>query len=743
MKNKKSYSMSDKKVFKDYPFKECNFSIIALRLLKDRNEKNITKILKDEWYLFNDWYKLNETQDQLVCNKDKKLIRNLYGQNISISAVVGKNGSGKSSLMGIIYRLLNNLSYLITIGLERNAAEPLYYVKGVFATLYFESEGKLGSITCQDSDMQFNWGKETILMSYEWRNDNISEGELEYNRQFIARHFCYTLVENYALFSLTSDEFGRDNAERNPAKALQKKRFKDENYCIKYAQGEWLDSLYKKNDGYQACIGLEPYKWQCVLDINNQRELAIERTTALFLDAGKEPLFDNYCYHGLSLILDKQCASRMVNDSADYKNWTLHPESELEGNFQKNVDTVTSLLLRAYGYNRLNFEDDIVVELGTYIVIKTLTIIQRYDQYVKFRFLGLPKQFARSARTTFNKYKKKWREQYPDLDVPYSSITEAAKDLCSLLRNDTSHVSLKLHQALNMMDAIKAKYEVNQAWICPSISDYKEFKSVIYSDIDWKDVGQILEHLPPSIFSKELYLHKEGQENEELTLNELSSGERQYLQTTSTILYHIRNVISVEGQKGIAKYYNVNLILDELEVCFHPEYQQKFVFLLLSMLEKEKIQNKVNINVILVTHSPFVLSDIPKCNILCLEDGHKKEYALQETFCANIFDLLSGHFFMDNFVGVFSSNYTGDVIEQVYKLCDQKKRKKRKPQGQYKKLRAQVDIIGDEIIKTRLVEMLDEYIKEENELEHLRNRKIILESELKNITERIENYDAH
>lgn len=128
---------------KDYPFVHGNFAILDVRL-PDGNEDNVTKVLKKEWYLFNDWYRVNDERDGLVRNGKRDVVRNLYGRNITFSAVAGKSGSGKSSLMVVIYRELNNLSYLMTVGLERNAADPLYFVEDVYATVYFESDGKLG-----------------------------------------------------------------------------------------------------------------------------------------------------------------------------------------------------------------------------------------------------------------------------------------------------------------------------------------------------------------------------------------------------------------------------------------------------------------------------------------------------------------------------------------------------------------------------------------------------------------------
>lgn len=115
-------------------------ALVAVRLYDDTNQK-VRKVLKDEWYLLNNWYTLKD--DVLVENDDELTShRHLYGQNVTVQAIVGKNGSGKSSLLELIYRLFNNLSYIITRGMKRPKAEGICYIDGIHALLYFETEGK-------------------------------------------------------------------------------------------------------------------------------------------------------------------------------------------------------------------------------------------------------------------------------------------------------------------------------------------------------------------------------------------------------------------------------------------------------------------------------------------------------------------------------------------------------------------------------------------------------------------------
>ena len=39
--------------------------------------------------------------------------RDFFAKNISVYAIVGKNGSGKSTLLEIMFRMVNNLSYVL------------------------------------------------------------------------------------------------------------------------------------------------------------------------------------------------------------------------------------------------------------------------------------------------------------------------------------------------------------------------------------------------------------------------------------------------------------------------------------------------------------------------------------------------------------------------------------------------------------------------------------------------------
>lgn len=58
-----------------------------------------------------------------------------YGSNITVNALVGENGSGKSSLLELMFRMVNNFAAVLYRNTKCEAAEPLYYVLGIKAEL--------------------------------------------------------------------------------------------------------------------------------------------------------------------------------------------------------------------------------------------------------------------------------------------------------------------------------------------------------------------------------------------------------------------------------------------------------------------------------------------------------------------------------------------------------------------------------------------------------------------------------
>ena len=136
---------------------------------------------------------------------------------------------------------------------------------------------------------------------------------------------------------------------------------------------------------------------------------------------------------------------------------------------------------------------------------------------------------------------------------------------------------------------------------------------------------------------------------------------------------HPKNIGSEkqETTPNRAVYSNVNIVLDEVELYYHPQMQRALVKNLISSFENLKEAKGIkSINVCILTHSPFILSDIPMTNVLMLErnaKGHSISKAnIGESFAANINDLLADNFFLeDTLVGDFASQQIQLLIERI------------------------------------------------------------------------------
>ena len=170
--------------------------------------------------------------------------------------------------------------------------------------------------------------------------------------------------------------------------------------------------------------------------------------------------------------------------------------------------------------------------------------------------------------------------------------------------------------------------------------------------------------LPPSFFIPTLTIKNPDINGLPIEISKFSSGERQLLYTFSTYVYHIRNLLSIPKER--VAYRHICLILDEAEICFHPEYQRLFVSRLLFLIKSLNLNRFCAFNIIIATHSPFILSDIPRDNILYLDKGIAQERDhFVKPLAANISDILYQSFFLRNgFIGEWARTKINGLLKR-------------------------------------------------------------------------------
>ena len=105
--------------------------------------------------------------------------------------------------------------------------------------------------------------------------------------------------------------------------------------------------------------------------------------------------------------------------------------------------------------------------------------------------------------------------------------------------------------------------------------------------------------------------------------------------------------------------------MEEIELYYHPELQRQFIKYLLDGLMQMRFSDIKAISVMIVTHSPFVLSDIPTQNVLPLRNGKPAVRELL-SFGANIHDLLDSNFLMEKgSKGLFAEWVIKEVVKAL------------------------------------------------------------------------------
>lgn len=128
-----------------------------------------------------------------------------------------------------------------------------------------------------------------------------------------------------------------------------------------------------------------------------------------------------------------------------------------------------------------------------------------------------------------------------------------------------------------------------------------------------------------------------------------------------------------------------------------------------------KLNENCGFNILLSTHSPFILSDIPQQNILYLNEGEVENNKVKiNPFCANVNDILYQSFFLSKgFMGEFVRRKVLDLIEYLSNGTNNDE------YWNAKKARQFILTIGDPLVKEQLMAMYrdSEIVCKQNKIE--------------------------
>lgn len=143
-------------------------------------------------------------------------------------------------------------------------------------------------------------------------------------------------------------------------------------------------------------------------------------------------------------------------------------------------------------------------------------------------------------------------------------------------------------------------------------------------------------------------------------------------------------------------YPNENLwiLIDEAGSHLHPEWQAGYVEMLRSAAS-QIFTNRSNIQIILTTHSPIILSDVPRHDVLYLisKTDETRSIPRDRTFGQNIYKLFEESFFLKSVSGSLSTSVM-DRLEADLAHFEELSAEEREV------LKATIDIIGEDFIRS-------------------------------------------
>jgi len=597
------------------------------------NYKNIQK----QGFNFSAKYKCSF--DGKVLNIKKQEYLKIFPNNININAIVGKNGSGKSTIFKFILMLIffNKYKKLDKKDYEYTEEYDNFLKKEDIQSSNIGKNGNRGFLIIKKgkefyrltllvdllSKNTYQMGIVVTLNGVNLELNDLNEDDID----FFSIHY------NYLIDTLKDDS-------------------SDDNF---------IDKIYHKTDGYETPLLLEPYKrinGKEQIDIENLQYLSYSKFANIFrLGITNEFIetFFNPNFVKLSVNLEKLKSKIDLLSKNIFANPLVIVDNDNPIKMGKD---------HIFRYMKPNDFKNIITELYNQ---KNFLALNRI--YIAFKILE-------------KDYWKKFNWQNKNIYNAVFCSKNINESIESIIKNmNLPDIQEKLEKSnipkyeyQKILNAIKFETEI--------LNKNIKFQYFLNKKNKLEDLKKILEDISP-------WIDIEYFENDK-SYKSLSSGEKTIFAFMINLMYHINNLKDT-------KYKTINIFLDEVELGLHPDWQKRFLKYILKTI---RVFN-INVNLVFATHSPFILSDIPKENIVFLEDGvNKTENIKVDTFGANIHTLLSHGFFMeDGLMGEFAR----DEIEKVISILN----KTILTEEEIKEYQKFISIVGEPLIKNQLQKMLD------------------------------------
>ncbi|WP_457744024.1 AAA family ATPase [Sulfurimonas sp.] len=570
----------------------------------------------------------DEESNELTVEENKAYV-SIFPDNVNVTAIVGENGSGKSSLLEILMLLFFE-------------SKNFDIEKRIWLIFYNKTNNILDIKYFQNNNIVFDNIK---ISNRKTAKNSINESDDKkyfHSRSFQNNANFYNIYYNTSLDLISSEflEYCSNNIRTNSA-SMYDLDFKPQNRLNLFAFPSKKNKIIdiRKNEN---TIILNMYKSMKVLE---QKNVDLKKLL-IGLDSEK-----------INFIPKKINFSFLLEDAEyqikreDFKDIVFEKYNDLK------IDSLYAYLISSIlSISQVNYQNQ---ELTTYFFEDE--DIQVYLQN-KFNFIKneIPENDIVDPIFKLVKYILDNLEEFKNiLESKESSLSE-------LISNQGKSLNIAVYDIACLIDVLNG------------IEDKNILNKPLLNNKEY--ILKLLPVLPSFIGLDAIDKHN-------VHFSDFSSGEKNLINIIYSSIYY---TLLFSNNNNY-----INFFIDEMEIGLNPKWQKDIFNIMLKLFTNLHI----NINIFITSHSPFILSDLPKENVIFLEKGKQVDVDI-ETFGANIHTLLSHGFFMkDGLMGEFAKEQINDAIIKLNQT--------KLSEDDIKFCENIIKITGEPIIKRQMQKMLD------------------------------------
>jgi len=572
------------------------------------------QFIQKQGYLFHSGYEVSfDDKDKFwEVKKKENLDRLLYGNNISVTALVGDNGAGKSTILDIVRFMLFD---------EKRR-------RGINGFLVWEEEGNLEMIHSMEEKPYVIFKKEPVKNSLLPQNF-----KLIYYSDFLDLKYYLEDFDDgedaYTYMEEVGESFrNRDSIQVNISTS----------YLLRKHNNKVMDYFHsdiKKQITYYCDLKEKKLPFSLPQNLSVKME---------FLDID---IFDR--------VLDAPL------DAYEYKGTGHHGEINTNAYVVELLKSLQRIYENKTIRNLQPINDKQVLQWDVLVTFIYNLLSERQDNKESKHYYGEVDFILKNLLGNGISEESIWEElqQIFESDIYFGEDFAIYKEFYNTLLNCIVTPKIgDFYVEFSLPETVMEMIMENNLWryikpnnIYSSLDESIMYFPKMYMDMNgWNGKWRFEEFVHVyDIYTKISY---------KIDFLKFSWG----LSTGESNMFNLFARL-YDGMKYEPKQ-KILLIFDELDSSFHPQWQQEIMMQLTSYLRS--VYPETEFQILITTHSPVLLSDIPRENVIFLKKDKGLEKEHEQTFAANIASLYYDSFFMDKgSIGKIAKVSIGNLLSVV------------------------------------------------------------------------------